>query len=225
MTLTKQQKTTRFVHELAVTVPADPPRPVLGDGPPEKRFLLATIRDRCGHRHVSQVFLADLTDELGDLGLYASPALTSAVDQETWITIQRQPAVPHRVAPSEAALEAFLMASPHSLKGIPRGAELHKEVRVPGMDRWVDILATTPTTVTLIELKQDAGVVGVAQLLGYVDAWMRSADAVGRTVKGILVTGVEDEDTRRAVNNAHAAGHDIEWYVYQLTFSMNKVPA
>ena len=152
--------------------------------------------------------------------MYTSPPLRAGLKPDTWVTISRQRPTLAEIAPHEAALEAFLMASPGSLEGIPKSARLQQQVGVPGTKKTVDILATTDRAITIIELKKAAGALGVGQLVQYVDAWKKTTEADGRAVRGILVSGVENEDTRRAIEDACLAGHDLSWYVYKLNFSM-----
>lgn len=220
MTLTRDQKTKRFVNELATTVPSADYRPRSGDGAPERRFRLSSIRDRCGYDRVSAALLAELTVQLEHLGIYASPPLKAGLSQDAWVTFSRQRPAIAEVAPAEAALEAFLLASPKSLKGLPSSAHIQHQVRVPGTNRRVDLIATTDDEVTIIELKKAGGALGVGQLVQYMDAWRKTTAADNKTVRGILLSGVNDEETRRAIEDARLAGHELAWYTYQLSFSM-----
>jgi len=77
----------------------------------------------------------------------------------------------------------------------------------------------------VVEFKKGAADRGVvAQTLAYIQALAASPYAAGRKVRGIIVTGLADETLQGyATRLARELGHDLTWFVYRVSISMEEV--
>ncbi len=198
-----------------------------GANPPIERRKLRTIVNACGRRSSSVSFLADLEDRLNQAGIYTEPPLTdTGLRRDDWVLFSTGPfPAVSTFFSKESDLQRFVEACLgtgvfRNLEPFtPDGRRSCREFRLPD-SRRIDLLCQERTksgvgALVAIELKREHQRGTVQQLIEYLDALKQLYPS--RDVKGLIVSGVEDQVAATMLKNI--VGYDIKWLCYNVSFS------
>lgn len=196
-----------------------------GAVPPVERRKLRTIVTVCGKR-ASAPFLASLQERLNQSSIYTEPPLTdSGLRLDDWVLFSTGP-FPAAAAffSKESDLQRFVEACLGSsvFRNLepfkPDGRRSCREFRLPD-GRRIDLLCQERTksgkgALVAIELKREQQRGTLQQLVEYLDALKQLYPS--RTVKGIIVSGREDQVAATMLKSV--VGYDIQWFCYDVSF-------
>lgn len=193
---------------------------------PVVRRKLRTLLADCGKRGTPGA-LADILHRFNQAGLYCEPSLTDeGLRLGHWVSLSTGPFPADSVFfPREADLRKFVAACLGS--GVfrnlvpfkPKGRSDGTEYGLPDGSR-IHLLCQERTktgfgALVAIEFKRQHERGAVEQLAGYID--LLRARFPERTVKGIIVTGREDQVAAARLPQA-GKGYDIRWVCYEVAF-------
>ncbi|MBP1779469.1 MAG: Endonuclease NucS, partial [candidate division NC10 bacterium] len=174
---------------------------------------VSSILGECGVRRAAKPFLAALARRLADERIFSRPLLTEAgLDRHDRVQFALVPFPPDAMLfDKERELLAFIEAAVGTY-GPLKGLRLKgTEYRLRSLRR-VDLLCEEKArhgALVAIELKRTTSVDGVVnQLTRYLHELKDEPIAGGRSVRGIIISGREDETVAESL----AGRTDIEWY-------------
>lgn len=198
----------------------------LGAVPPIEKRKLKTIASECGKKRASSQFLTSLQDRLNRSGIYTEPPLIdSGLRSDDWVLLSTGP-FPAAAAffSKESDLQRFVEACLgtaifRSLEPFkPDGRKSCCEFRLPNGER-IDLLCQERAksghgALVAIELKRERRREMIPQMIEYLDALKKKYPL--RTVKGIIITGREDQVAATLLKGIK--DYDIQWFCYDVTF-------
>jgi len=195
-----------------------------GQSPPVERRLLSTITKECGSR-ASEKFREQLERRLSESGIYTDPPLTDVgLRLKDWVRFSTESFAPDALLfSSEKHLQKFVESCLGS--GVFRNLRLYKGDRGPGREfrlpdgGKIDLLCeeitrSGPGALVAIELKREQQRGTLEQVVGYLDDLKLLFP--GRSVRGIIVSGREDEVAASMLRTV--TSHRIDWYCYHVKF-------
>lgn len=195
-----------------------------GQSPPVERRLLSTVASECGSRATGK-FRDRLQKQLRESGIHANPPLTDiGLRLKDWVRFSTESFPPDTLLfSSEKHLQKFVEACLGS--GDFRNLRLYKgdrgsgrEFRLPDGGK-IDLLCeeitrSGPGALVAIELKREQQRGTLEQVIGYLDDLKLLFP--GRSVRGIIVSGREDEVAASMLRTVTV--HRIDWYCYHVKF-------
>jgi hypothetical protein len=197
--------------------------PPLGAPENERRVVrrkVSHVLALCGRKAVTQGFLAELEAALKAARVFTNrPLAGRALFQKDWLHFSN----------AEFPLDAVVFARERDLCEFIRRAlgllpelaglrEVGEEFRL-GSGQRIDLLCEEVAQsgrgdLVAIELKRgDPGYGGKTQLDVYLEALSRHPKAKGRQVRGLIISG-PDDDSRSAAGAS--SKHRIDWYCYRV---------
>jgi Endonuclease NucS len=202
----------RYVAELKTDLPEPRPGAEFADsGAIRWRKLSSILRD-CGVGRATKGFLADLARRLADEHIYSRPLLTeSGLERSDRVQFALVPFSPDAMLfDKERDFRAFIEAAVGTFGPL-------KGLRLKGIEyrlrsgRRIDLLCEEKGphgALVAVELKTTEGDGVVNQLTRYLDELKQESIARGRDVRGIIISGREDETVAESL----ARRSDIQWY-------------
>ncbi len=188
-----------------------------------KRLLLSTVVRACGQKNATKIFRARLHDELKNAGIATDrelidPGLTASDSVRFALKAFRPTSL---LLPTESDLERFVVSALGSEDPF-RGLRLWKAQHKLPSGRRPDLICREGTSgLVVIEVKRDlSGFNPLTQILGYLDELQNEKIAVGKTLRGLIVTGSEDDNLAALINPA-TTRYEIQWWCYEIV--MRKV--
>jgi hypothetical protein len=197
--------------------------PPLGTPEGERRVVrrkVSQVLNLCGRKVVTQGFLAQLERVLAAARVFTSRQLTGrALFQKEWLQFSNAEFPPDAVVfPTERDLCEFIRRALGVLPELAALREIGGEFRLRSGQR-IDLLCEEVAQsgkgdLVAIELKKgDPGYGVKAQLDAYLDALSRHPKAKGRQVRGLIISGPDDDSRSAALASSK---HRIDWYCYRV---------
>jgi hypothetical protein len=185
------------------------------------RRKVAQILRQSGRSKMTSRFRSELQQALLAAGIHTDrPVATSTLFQGEWLSFAAVPFPPESVLFSkEADLCEFIRRGIGRLSGLEGLRELGNEFRVGAKGQKIDLLCeevaqSRKGDLVAIELKRgDPGYGVKEQLDAYLDALRQHPKARGRQVRGIIISG-PDEDAQSAAGAT--SRNRIDWLYYRL---------
>lgn len=186
-----------------------------------RKYKARTVSRACGAKKMHAGLLKRLATRLERATIYSEPSVADrAVCANDWIRFARVPIRKSKWLPrSERALEALMVDGIGRTDGLRDLRLIQRQYRL-GNGRVVDLLCeevrrNRKGALVAIELKrsQDEGV--VRQVVSYLRELKRNPIALGRDVRAMIVTGLDDPVGCKLVEDLSDV--QIGWFQYRLS--------
>ena len=194
------------------------------------RHSMAVVLKKCGQQKKSAGLIAALDEALASLNIATRPGLLdpslSAGTSVTFTREQRSSWTPGLTFPDEHSLEDFLVTHFREIPALSHLKRPRRQHRLPHGDK-IDLLFEEKRTNALVVAELKVGKGGrdcVAQLFDYMSQVSQTPLAIGREVKGLIVTSVPNltlQDHARTL--AEEKGVEVAWFCYRIDLLMEEV--